>query len=441
MKIKIITAALLLFSMQSASSQSQETESRVWNLSECINYAKSNNIQIKQMRNNYLSGVETTLEARSAKLPSLTASSQQGFTNYPSGSVTNNNNYTGSYGINTSLTIYSGGRINNTIKLSELTNQIDELRVSESENSITIAIVQGYMQYLFSEESINVAEKNLATSRTQLKEAVELLNAGSISKVDFAQIESQCASNEYLLVVAKKNMDTYKLNLKQLLELDITTDISLAIPTISNEEILSAIGAKEDIYNRALDAMPEVKRGELAVSQSKVNEELAKAAFLPTLSLTGSAGTGHSSSLSGGTTVSGSQLWNSFNENIGVQLSVPIFTNRKSKSAYNRAKLSTTNSELEAASIEKELLRAVETAYLEVTSSQSQYVSAVEKQNYLNESYELVSEQFAAGIIDAVELLVAQNDYFNAQIEVLQAKYMTVMNKEVLNIYQGNNNF
>lgn len=83
------------------------------------------------------------------------------------------------------------------------------------------------------------------------------------------------------------------------------------------------------------------------------------------------------------------------------------------------------------------MLQEVESAYLDVVSSQSSYVAAVENEAYARQSYELTFEQFEVGIKNTVELITAQNDYAAARMEVLQAKYMTLMNKEILNVYQG----
>lgn len=68
---------------------------RQWTLQECLDYALENNIQLRQNRNDYLSGVEDTKEARAALLPSLTASTTQAYTNYPSSNVSDNDSYTG----------------------------------------------------------------------------------------------------------------------------------------------------------------------------------------------------------------------------------------------------------------------------------------------------------------------------------------------------------
>ena len=129
------------------------------------------------------------------------------------------------------------------------------------------------------------------------------------------RLESQYVSDEYQVVVARTSLDNYKLQLKQLLELDITEEMNLAAPAIQESEVLSALPAKAEIYATALDAMPEIKRGELGVESAELGIKQARAGFFPSVSLSAGIGTGH---MSGGGFESGSQVWNRFNENIAV---------------------------------------------------------------------------------------------------------------------------
>lgn len=89
---------------------------KCWTLQECLDYALENNIQLRQNRNDYLSGVEDTKEARAALLPSLTASTTQAYTNYPSSNVSDNDSYTGTYGVNADLVLYQGGMLRTTVR-------------------------------------------------------------------------------------------------------------------------------------------------------------------------------------------------------------------------------------------------------------------------------------------------------------------------------------
>lgn len=440
-KLWMYCAALLV-----CPSVSAQDSIKQWTLQECLDYALENNIQLQKSRNDYLSGVEDTKMAKAARLPSLSVTSSQGFTNYPSASASfsdshsgsygfsSRNSYTGTYGINAGLTLYNGGKLQTAVKRQNLQNQIDALSVEESANDIRVAIVQAYMQALYAREAVEIAINTAKTSEAQRDRAREMFQAGSISQVDLAQLESQYQSDAYQVVVARTSLDNYKLQLKQLLELDITDQIELSVPEINESAVTRVLPDKTQIYATATENMPEIKRGELAVEAADLDIRQARAGFYPSLGLTASVGTGH---MSGNNYESGSQIWNRFNENVGLSLSIPIFSNRQNRTATNKARIAAASSRLDQQDLLKTLLREVETAYLDAVSAQSQYVAANEKERYARQSYELTDEQFRVGMKNTVELITAQNEWSAAQQEVLQAKYMALLNMELLNIYQG----
>ncbi len=429
--LPILLCSLLLSGLRNATAQEA---SKTWTLQECLDYAYQNNIQVRQSRNNQLSGIEDTKQAKAALFPSLVASTTQSYTNYPSSEVTDNNSYTGTYGITAGMTIFEGGKLRTEVKRQKVQNQMDALSVEESVNDIRIAIVQAYMQCLYAADAVRINRSTAEASKAQRDRAEEMLRAGSISRVDFAQLQSQYSSDEYQVVVASSTLDNYKLQLKQLLELDIMEEMNPAVPGVKEENVLKALPSKDEVYATALKVMPQIRRGELGVEAAKLEEKSARAGFYPSISLSASIETGH---MSNNDFESGSQIWNRFNENVGLTLSIPIFSNRKNRTAVNKAKIAVDNSYLEWTSLQKELLRDVESAYLDATSAQAQYLSAREKEKYARESYELTSEQFRVGVKNTVELITAQNEYSAAQQQVLQAKYLTLLSIELLNIYQG----
>ena len=320
------------------------------------------------------------------------------------------------------------------VKRQKVQNQMDALSVEESVNDIRIAIVQAYMQCLYAADAVRINRSTAEASKAQRDRAEEMLRTGSISRVDFAQLQSQYSSDEYQIVVAGSTLDNYKLQLKQLLELDIMEEMNPAVPGVKEENVLKALPPKNEVYETALKVMPQIRRGELGIEAAKLEEKSARAGFFPSISLSASVGTGH---MSNNDFESGSQIWNRFNENVGLTLNIPIFSNRKNRTAVNKAKIALNDSYLEWTSLQKELLRNVESAYLDAVSAQAQYLSAREKEKYARESYELTSEQFRVGVKNTVELITAQNEYSAAQQQVLQAKYLTLLSIELLNIYQG----
>ena len=430
---RTILLTLLIAVCTSAVALKAQEESQKWTLRSCLDYAIENNIQLKKSRVNELSGLEDTERAKAQLFPSLSASVTQGYVNYPSSDVDKNNSYSGNYSINANWTVFDGGQRNKAIKQQKLQNEMDKLSTEQGEDDIQIAIVQTYMQVLYAMESVRINENTVETSKAQRDRAEELYKAGSISLVDFSQLESQYSTDKHQLVVAQTSLDNYKLQLKQLLELDITQDIELSLSDIEETWVLAPLPDKHVIYTTSLAVMPQIKSSELSLENAELEKQKAKASYWPTVSMNAGVGTGH---LSGTNYSFGNKIWNNFNESFGITIKIPIFTNRENKTAYNKAKLAITTSQLELINSQKELLKTVEGIYLDATSAQSQYLSAKERLSYVQQSFKLTEEQFFLGMKNTLEMLTEKNNLLSAQQEVLQSKYMAIMSIQLLNIYQ-----
>lgn len=430
---RIILLTLLIAVCTFTVALKAQEESQKWTLRSCLDYAIENNIQLKKSRINELSGLEDTERAKAQLFPSLSASVTQGYVNYPSSDVDKNNSYSGNYSINANWTVFDGGQRNKAIKQQKLQNEMDKLSTEQGADDIQIAIVQTYMQVLYAMESVRINENTVETSKAQRDRAEELYKAGSISLVDFSQLESQYSTDKHQLVVAQTSLDNYKLQLKQLLELDITQDIELSLSDIEETWVLAPLPDKQVIYTTSLAVMPQIKSSELSLENAELEKQKAKASYWPTISMNAGVGTGH---LSGTNYSFGNKIWNNFNESFGITIKIPIFTNRENKTAYNKAKLAITTSQLELINSQKELLKTVEGIYLDATSAQSQYLSAKERLSYVLQSFKLTEEQFFLGMKNTLEMLTEKNNLLSAQQEVLQSKYMAIMSIQLLNIYQ-----
>ena len=162
-----------------------------WTLRACLDYAMEHNIQVRKSKITRLSGIEDTKQAKAELFPSLTASVTQGFVNYPSSDAATNNSYSGNYAVNANWTLFNGGQRQQTIKQQKIQNTVDELGIEQSENDIRLSLIQTYMQVLYAMEAVRINENTVEVSTAQCDRAEELLRAGSISKVELAQLESQ----------------------------------------------------------------------------------------------------------------------------------------------------------------------------------------------------------------------------------------------------------
>ena len=425
---------------------STQTLPAQWNLQAYIDYALQQNITIRKNRLNAESAEVDVKTARAALFPSLTASVSQRIVNRPNSqtntiidgdnitSSQSKTSYNGSYGIDANWTLYNGSKRLNTLKQQRMNNRIAELGVAESENTIEESITQIYVQILYAAEAVKVNEATLDVSRAECERARALLAAGSIARSDLAQLEAQVSTDKYQLVTAQATLQDYKLQLKQLLELDGEKEMTLYIPTLGDENVLSPLPSKTDVYRSALTLRPEIEAGRLNVKASELDIDIARSGYIPTISL--SAGIG-STNTNGNDFTFGEQIKQNWNNSLGVTVSVPIFNNRQTKSAVQKAKIQKQNSELDLLDNQKNLYKTIEGLWLDANSAQQRYVAAIEKLRSTQTSYDLIQEQFNLGMKNTVELLTEKNNLLNAQQETLQAKYMAILNTQLLKFYQG----
>lgn len=413
-----------------------QEQPEIWDLATCIEYAMRHNINLQQNRITAESTFIDVKTARAALFPSLSFSTSHNFVNRPlieDGSV-KENSYNGNYGLNSSWTIYNGGKNTKTIEQQKLNNRIAELNVDENANDIEVAITQLYVQILYANESVKINESTLEISEAQVERAKELLAVGYIAQSDYAQLEAQYSNDKYLLVSAQAALQNYKLQLKQLLELDGEEEMDIVYPAVSDEEVLQLLPSRTEVFNRALTFRPEIEAGKLNIEASDLSVDIARAGYLPTLSLSAGIGTNHTS---GSDFTFGEQVKNGWNNSIGLTLSIPIFNNRQTKSAVQKAKLQYESSRLDLLNEEKNLYSTIETLWLDANTAQQKFLAASEKLRSSQTSFDLVNEQFSLGMKNTVELLTEKNNLSSARQEVLQAKYMAVLNNQLLQFYQG----
>ena len=444
--VKRLTVITLCFSSLCHGLHAQEEQPVQWTLQDCIDYALEQNITLRKNRINAESSAIDVKTAKAALFPSLSFSTSQNVVNRPyqesssfiSGSEvlrsSSKTSYNGNYGLNAQWTVYNGNKRLKTIKQEKLNNRVAELEVATSENSMEESITQTYIQILYAAESVKVNENTLAVSEAQRDRGRELLSAGSISKADQAQLEAQVSTDRYQLVTAQATLQDYKLQLKQLLELDGEEEMNLYLPTLDDSKVLSPLPSKADVYHSALALRPEIESSKLNVQSSELGINIARAGYMPSISL--SAGIGPNNT-SGSDFTFAQQVKNGWNNSLGLSVSVPIFNNRQTKSAVQKAKLQHKTSMLDLLDEQKTLYKTIEGLWLDANSAQQRFAAAQEKLRSTSISYELISEQFNLGMKNTVELLTEKNNLLSAQQEMLQSKYMAILNTQLLKFYEG----
>lgn len=422
-------------------------KARQWTLRQCIDYALENNISLQKTRLQRLSSMEDVKQSQAALLPSLNFGTTQNMTYNPwpqtgravvAGDQVQTSvdkiYYNGSYSLNANWTVWNGNANRNTIKANKIATEKAALDSATTANSIQEKIAQLYVQILYSIDAKKVNESILATSKTNEQRGMEFVQQKKMSKADLAQLSAQRAQDEYNVVQAENSIRDYKRQLKQLLQITDDEEFDIEVPTTTDEMALQDIPELQGVYVSALAIRPEIQNAQLGIASSELQVKIAKAGRMPTVGLNAGFST---STTSMNTTAWGTQLKNNFNVGAGFNVSIPLFDQRQTKTAVNKAEIQKQSYMLDLKDQQTTLYSTIENYWLQALTNQNMFKAAQESRRSAEESYHLLSEQFKYGLKNTVELLTGRDNLLKAQQSELQSKYLTVLNLDMLNFYKN----
>ncbi len=413
-------------------------------LETAVDIALKNNLTLKRSELNQLSNEATLLQNQGQRLPNLTTGASSGYRWGRSINPVTNLFETARIGnINVSAssnaTIFAGNQINNSIKQSKVDLEAGLYNIEATKNDITLNIINLFINVVSNREQVNVAENQLTTTKDQLIRTTKLVDAGSLPLSDQLDVQAQNATNQVNLVNAKNNYNISKLNLAQALQIPFTSEFAVIEPEFEINESLMATETPKDIYQTAVGIMPEIKIAQANVESAEYGVKLAKAGYYPTLGIGANIFSNYIDQAFGTERPSFiRQLDNNLSEAVSLQLSIPIFSRLNNKAGVQRARVQKQISEVAALEAENQLRNDIETAYNSALAAQLTYESSLIQVESLQETFRISQQRFDLGAINSVDFQVAQNNLFNAQANLLNAKYTYIFRVKVLDFYLGN---
>lgn len=403
---------------------------RVWTFADCVRWAADNSTDIRRSMLNLLQADQDVAAAKDAWLPTVGFNTNQSWRNYPSPNPgQDGNTYGSTYDVNASWTVWEGNVRKYRLESSKLLREQQLLAGEDVVKTLQLGILQAYLNILYAREAVSIASQTLEISTAQTDRARRLMESGRTSKVDFAQIESQKAQDAYNLVQAQNNYETAKMTLKKILQLGLSEKMEIAEVSFPDSDVFATLPAMSSVYDAAVAWLPTLKSNELSKEIYANDVKIAKAGMLPTISLSGGIGTGYTSGGKGWT----NQMGHNFGENVGVNLSIPIFDGNSTKRAVAKAKLASLEYELNQKDLLDDLSQTVESLYIDANNATAKYKSGLTQLEATQLTADLTNRQFELGLVNPLELLTAHNNLLNAKLELLMSKYMAILaNKTIL---------
>lgn len=445
-----------------------------WSLSKCIEYALQNNIQVKQSLLSAELAKDNYEQSIANLLPSLNAGASHSynwgqridpFTNqFATNRVRSNN-----FGLSSSVTLFSGLQLNNSLKQNNLDYLASKYDVEKMQNDIALNIATAYLQILFAQELLEVAKNQLLITQQQLERTNKLVAAGVLPEGNLLDLQAQISSDELQIVTAENQLDLAYLNLKQMMDFKGAQEFKIVKPNIVDipADALAALNP-EQIFNTAIGSQPEIKSAETQILSADKSLAVAKGGMSPSLTVTGSIGTGYSglsktvtdvtigdptvigvtadSTLVYGspstdittiTTPFSDQLDQNFNQNLSFNLNIPIFNGWQNRTAIARAKINRQNSELSLEAAKNQLRYTIQQAHADAKAALKQYNASLKTVEALIQSLEYAQKRFDVGVLNATDFNETKTRLASAQSDMLRAKYDYIFKLKVLDFYQG----
>jgi len=453
--------------------QAQET----WDLDKCVSYALENSNDVKSIKLSLENAKLTTHQAKMSRLPSLNANSNFGW-NFGRQVDPSTNDFISqqlsfnSIGLGSSVTLFNGKSISNTIKKSKIDEEAAGMDAKAIINNLKLSIVQSYVAILLAEEQVANAQTRVATAQEQLTNTDKLIAAGSVPRNDRLQILANLATEEQNVIIAENNVDLNYNLLKQFLQLDPGYNIRIEKPTsvIPIETSLSDV-TFEEIYKIATSTLPEVQAQDLKIKSAEMDVDIAKANLVPTLSLSGNIGTNFSSAgkqfdftsqsftqgenvLIDGSpaliervvevdvpTITDKPYFDQLNENFGqgvsLGLSIPIFNGKRAQTAVDRSKLQIENLRIQKEQTLNNIKSDVQRAINNARAAKLQLEAAQRSLEAQEANYDNIQKRYNLGAISTFEYVTAKNSLDSAQFNETISRFDYIFKVKVLDFYQG----
>ena len=415
--------------MLSCTMMAQESAAYQFTFEDCIRFAFANSYERKSMQLTGKSLEATYEQSKLQRLPNLSASFGQNISNNENGWSSS-----GNVGVGTSVTIYQGGQINNTIEQNRLNLERNEVQMERYDNQTIAQILQSFLTILGNQERLKYLLDVLKTSGEQLRQGQSKYQVGLILESDYLLLEAQYYSDSNNVVDTRINIENNLLDLKVLLSMDPTDQLEIISPNTDNlDELKASLPSEEEALSLAMAYMPDIRMGDYDIKIAEKSVSMAKGNYLPSISANANIGMGVFSF--DGT---GMKQWCSKpTESAGISVNIPIFNRGATKANVKKSQIALEQSRLDYEQTQLAVRQTVVQAYRDVISAYNAFKVSEVKENAYNKSFDAYNIQYRYGKITTVELLQQQNNYLNALNSYLQNKYSLLMKRKILDIYMG----
>ncbi len=401
-------------------------------LNDAIDQAINNNLGLRIAQINPELSKDSLASARAALLPQLNiglGTTQLDSDTAQSGQVERSSDAN----LNLSQSIYSE-RLWSSYDIAELNLLSEDMGLKASLLDTISSTASAYLNLLQTLASEKVRQSNTKVTETNLEVAQNQFKLGSTDRSAVLRWQSQLATDRQDLYLATASREQAETSLKQQLNIPQSDSISVTDEGIrkllallseprfkrffANPKLFKTFSAFET--QRAIENAPELQQLDYAIDANERQLSAAKRSYyLPDVDLNASVG----QNLNRSGINSNNNNLNDDNWSVTLQATLPLFTGGERKSNISSARHTLTQNTYQKQNTQQQIEVRVTNALQSAGGSYPAIRLSANAEASAKENLSLVSQTYSQGTISITELIDAQNNALQAQLNAVNAQY------------------
>lgn len=459
-----------------AASQAQDT----WNLKRSVEFALVNNISVKQADIQARLAELTLKQSKLMQLPSANVSGSVGVNagrsiDPTTNLFTNTQLLSTGFSLSSGMTVFNFFSVRNNIEGNKLETAAARANVEKVRNDIALNVATAYLLVLVSQEQVNIAKLAVHQTHQNLENTRKRVEAGALPELNLAELEAQLASDSSNLITTTNTVRQNILQLKAILNVDAGKSFTVEMPPLENIPVLPLEQLQpESVYADAIRNLPQQKVNDLRIQAANKFVRSARSQMYPVFSLFAGLGTNYANNkipsvirmptgsfdttgakvhvngtlydvitpgfnnvITTSTTPFGMQMSDNFRQNVGIQVSIPLFNNGVARTAWERSKLNVSSLELQKELDLLNLKQDIYTAYNDASAAIQKFTAGKKRVETAEKAYNFAQKRYDLGLLTTIDLLTNQNNLNRARVELAQAEVDYVFRLKLLEFYKG----
>jgi outer membrane protein len=447
----LLVAIGLFISAGSAQAQQQSAPDRTISFDEAVEIALDQNTTLRRATNTARRGDINVSRARMDFMPSLSLSSG-GNRNFgrsfsrEEGGIVNETSDFFSLSTSASINLFNGFGDVASLNRAGLNAQSGDLNLERTRQEVVFNVMNGYLNYIESQELIRVRQEELESLRQQLRQTEERVDVGSAPVSDLYQQQAQVAEAEQQLLNAERQAQLDKTNLIQTLQLDPFGEYEFETPPVEEADLTGQEYELNRLLDQAFQRRTDLRAQQIEVRAAEENIRVARSGYYPSINLSTNYGSNWSSTArlpnpnDPNNPIQPSffdQLDNRRGGSVSIGLSFPLFDRMQTRHQVEQAKVDLANAEYALQDQRQQVALQVRQAYLDYENAEKQLDVAGTRLRAAERAREAAQERYNLGAVPFVELSQANADFVSAASQRVRARYNFIFQQKLIDYYLG----